>query len=215
MTSAQILSILKHYKEFSPLLKKIFLVHCDHSYIRFIIECIVNILEGNLPIPSLTTLEQFESILQQIVSLVKPQESYVAAVRSILISNQGVALIDELHTPILLYFGYPTAATHLTFLAHFILFKPILQRLVIRHCKASFIIFLLECVVNTSKGHKRYRSSKSVQKQYSGIIKSLSKSVVNKSFDVQKIREILVTREGLEFIAALYSEVRLHLQRRT
>ena len=215
MTSARILSILTHYKEFSPLLKKIYLVHCDDSYIRFIVECIVNILEGNLPILSLTSLEQFQSIVQQILSLVKSQASYITKVRSILISDQGVALIDELYNPILLQFGYPTSATHLSFLAHFILFKPILQRLLIRHCKASFIIFLLECVVNTTRGHKSYRSSKSVQKQYSGITKSLTKSIANKKFNVQKIREILVTRKGLEYITTLYNEVRLHLQART
>lgn len=100
------ISMLKHFETFSPLLKKLFLLHCDPLFILFICEIILNVLEGNLQIQSKIKFVQYEEVITQLIDDRAKSKVSIKSKREILASDKGLKLQALLYKPVLDHFNH-------------------------------------------------------------------------------------------------------------
>ena len=98
--------MLKHFQTFSPLLQKLFLLHCDSLFVLFLIEVLLNVLEGNLPIKSKHDLSQYAKEVAILISGRDKAEIRIKPKRKILASNRGLKIIALLYTPVIEHFNH-------------------------------------------------------------------------------------------------------------
>lgn len=101
MTSKQMISMLKHYQTFSPLLKKLFVLHCNADFIIFLLECFINIIEGNLKIQSKNALSPFSKILALLVEDRSKAEVSIKKKRHLLMTSSGIKLLNIVYVSII------------------------------------------------------------------------------------------------------------------
>ena len=87
--------MLKHFHKFSPLLKRIFLFHCDDEFIRFLTECLINILEGNVSLISKARMHRFEYTVTNITTA--RQNHNLKLIRRLLSANRGIPLLSVIY----------------------------------------------------------------------------------------------------------------------
>ena len=85
------LNILNLLMEFKPILHRLIILHIDANFIKFTIDCIHNVIVGNVGLRSLTEtkLKRFQSL----ISLLSSKKVHLNRKRNILATNQGVRLI--------------------------------------------------------------------------------------------------------------------------
>ena len=106
MTLKRMLCMLHHFHEdFSPLLKKLFLLHCKATFILFIAEVLLNIVNGNLPIQSKLELQKFRKEIYQIINNRKRSGSSVKEKRYILATSRGLRLLALIYDPAIKHFS--------------------------------------------------------------------------------------------------------------
>ena len=100
--SSNVLQYKLFQTTYSPILKKLFLLHCNKEFIFFVAEILLNVLAGNLPVQEsvLTELRRFEKEISSIV--LNREKSYEATreKRMLLASNRGLLLLSHLHETI-------------------------------------------------------------------------------------------------------------------
>ena len=106
MTNKQMISMLKHFQTFSPLLKKLFVLHCDSSFILFIAELLLNVIEGNLRVQSKTQLQQYEPEIAKILEDRNGHAVSIKSKRRVLATNHGLQVIALLYKPTIDHFAH-------------------------------------------------------------------------------------------------------------
>ena len=88
--------ILEVFQTFTPTFKKLFIQNCPKEFIRFLCECIVNIIHGKLLIPK-SKLQQYR---RQLRKLSQKTPSYRER-RTVLCSKKGLSLIKVISAAII------------------------------------------------------------------------------------------------------------------
>ena len=88
--------MLKVWKSFSSNFQKVFLENCPKEFIRFLCECIVNLVDGHLDIKKNQVVKY-----QHMVKRLGQRTVTLKERRKILSSNKGIRLLTLLFEPIL------------------------------------------------------------------------------------------------------------------
>lgn len=96
MKNLQNVCILEAFQTFTPTFKKIFLHHCPKEFIRFLCECVINILHGNLIIPK----SKLQPYKRQLRKISQKTPSYRER-RTVWCSKKGLSLIRVLSIPVI------------------------------------------------------------------------------------------------------------------
>lgn len=205
------LSFLQHFHTFNQLLKKLVLLHCNSSFILFIVNAVCCISEGSLKINPEATLAPYKSLFK--ICLIDKGNSNIALInkRHALSHNKGIKFLEISHKSILSHFSkflkVNQLPVHLSLLEHTQRFSPILKKLILLHCNDNFIVFLLEVALNIIGGNLRI-SSKSGLETYRRLFKQLILSNLSKSTSsVKEKRKILSTPKGLKLLTFLYEPI--------
>ena len=101
MTYIQYVHTVKTIQSLPPNVQKTVLRHIDSDFIRFLVECIVNLLHGNFITARKTRFVSHRFILEKIVkkNINRSQQ------RSLLISSRGIALLRAISPLIVNKFG--------------------------------------------------------------------------------------------------------------
>ena len=206
MTNAQTVSMLQHFHKFSTLLKRLFLLHCDDQFIRFLTECVINILEGTVSLISKARFQRFEHTISSVFSA--RQKGNLKLIRRLLSTNKGIQLLAEVYQPITTHFAHISIAnTPRTLFAQFLLFKPVLQRLFLQHCNASFIVYIIDCVLKIIKGTTQLRVPISQVKPFASLARNLAEGRVKAEISLKNKRQLLCSAKGLQFLPIIYQAV--------
>ena len=104
MTSQNV-STLQLFQTFKPKLKKSFLTHCNGDFIRFLSECIHNILSGVVLMPEDCQLMKFSQEIDQLMKRRKRQQS-LSVQRKLSFSTRGLRLIETIYSPVFKHFDH-------------------------------------------------------------------------------------------------------------
>ena len=95
---------LKLYLSFKPTkttFRKCFLNYCSKEFIRFICECLLNLLHGKVPGIGIKDVKSFEAQLKRLISKRTP----LSERRAVLSSKKGLKLMNTVGKHILLKFS--------------------------------------------------------------------------------------------------------------
>ena len=93
------LNILNLLMGCKPILHRLLIIHIDSDFIKFLIDCVYNVVLGNVSITTVETNKQKFNRYKRIISLCSKSVS-LKAKRKLLSTNHGVALIKLLERPI-------------------------------------------------------------------------------------------------------------------
>lgn len=93
------LHTLKHFTGLSAYRKKEFLSSCPAKFIKFLCECVLNVLEGNVPV-SVKKIQKYEKEIRQLSN----RSSSNTVRRRTLSLPSGLRLIETLTEPVCRYF---------------------------------------------------------------------------------------------------------------
>lgn len=102
----QAVSMLKHFNTFSPLLKKLHILHCDTEFILFLIEILLNCLSGNIVVQSKDSLKPFKSLFRALTSDRNEDQISIKQKRNLLATNKGLLLLKKLYEPTIKHHGH-------------------------------------------------------------------------------------------------------------
>ena len=100
------INLLKHFQTFNPILKKLFILHIDASFIKFITEILLNIVEGNMRVQSKASLESHSGLFAQILTDNRKTDYAKREKRLLLGSRKGLNLLAMIYEPLLLHFSH-------------------------------------------------------------------------------------------------------------
>ena len=92
-------STLKTLQKLPNKAKSTILANCDSEFIRFMVECVVNLIDGNLEGLTKQSLKRHEPILKQIYN--RKHKSFRSDQRKLLKSPKGLALINYISPAII------------------------------------------------------------------------------------------------------------------
>ena len=100
MSLSQNQSILQILTTVKPVLQRLILIHADLAFIKFLINCVFNVVKGNVCVSNKNvTSKQFRPIIETIcLKKVKVSEK-----RRLLATNQGIALVKIIAPDVLLH----------------------------------------------------------------------------------------------------------------
>lgn len=88
---------MKLFQTFSPTFKHIFLQNCPKEFVRFLSECVVNLMRGELDSLNKSDLISYKAQLKKLVS----KRTTLKERRLILGSKKGLKLIEMITPPVI------------------------------------------------------------------------------------------------------------------
>ena len=95
--------MLKHFIAFNSTLQRLFILHCNDDFIKFLSECILNILEGNITMQK-GDRKDLKMYSQMIASIIKRRAS-LSKRRILLSTDEGLELIKTIAPKIGIHFS--------------------------------------------------------------------------------------------------------------
>ena len=100
MNSSQHLTTFKLLINLKPVLKRFALIHLDDDFIKFLVDCLYNIVQGNVSLASTYVTKQQFKKFKTILSLICDKKVKLPPKRKLLATHQGLQLIKLIHNPI-------------------------------------------------------------------------------------------------------------------
>ena len=95
MINAQNYYTLKLFRNLNKKFQPAFLLHCPKEFIRFLCECIVNLIKGNLPGLGRNQFTRFQEQLRKLTS----KSTTLSSRRLILGSKAGIKILSYIYQP--------------------------------------------------------------------------------------------------------------------
>ena len=102
---SQNLNILNVLIDFKPILHRLVILHCDSTFIKFLVDCVYNVVIGNVVIKSESQPKSKFKHYRNIITSLCSKKVSLSSKRKMLATNQGVRLIKDLRDAIKNHFA--------------------------------------------------------------------------------------------------------------
>ena len=105
MSHSRHLNTLSLFITFKPLQRKFFVLHCPDSFVKFILDCVYNIVKGTVILdPAILSAQKIKKF-EKLISSICDRRVKVNTKRKLLATNQGINLIVLITAPIQNHFS--------------------------------------------------------------------------------------------------------------
>ena len=90
--------------EFKPILHRLVILHIDNDFTKFLVDCVLNVVVGNVLVSSNPVLKFKLKRNQNLITLLCSRKVSLSRKRKLLAANQGVDLVKSLEKAIKQHF---------------------------------------------------------------------------------------------------------------
>ena len=97
-------TIFKLLIDFKPVLKRFAILHLNDNFIKFLLDCIYNIVQGNVSLANSVLKENKLQKFKNLLTVLCNKKVKIKQKRKLLASNQGLQLVKLIYEPIQSHF---------------------------------------------------------------------------------------------------------------